>query len=174
MKVLTFSRYYPKGHRRAGDATFFMEKILCGIGVTMKTLPPHLNGIINDFQMILEPGEHKHHTIRGGNRWKVGDMASLRVWSGKPYSSKKIEFAQVEVKKTWTFEIKPLPFEPGVFIDGKLYCNFSHGDSKNIQKLAAYDGLSVEDFVSWFSIHPKKKEQEFYGQVICWNENIEY
>lgn len=66
MRVLTYSRCFPKGHPRAGYATFFMEKILCGIGVTMKTLPPHLNGIINDFQMILEPGEHKYTTVRSG------------------------------------------------------------------------------------------------------------
>lgn len=179
MKVLTFSRYFPKGHRREGDATFFMEKILCGIGVTMKTLPPHLTSIINDFQMILEPDEHKHHTIRAGKNYKPGDQFSARVWSGAPRRSKQIEFAQLEVKKVWTFEIV---FDRGEYADD-IYAVFKiNGGDENdfdqqsdlLQKIATNDGLSVEDFIAWFSIHPNKKEQEFYGQVVCWNENIEY
>lgn len=99
MRVITFSRYFPKGHPRQGDETFFVEQIL------NEVLPPMINGIVdvnglgkdirplvNDF-VLLHGEDKKVHTIRVGNRWKVGDKFSPRVWSGLPYRSKQIEFA---------------------------------------------------------------------------------
>lgn len=169
MRVLTFAQSFPKGHIRAGDATFLMEKILCGLGITMKTLPVHLTNIVNDFQMLLEPDDHKYHTIRSGNRWKSGDMASLRVWSGVPRRSKQIEFAQVEVKKTREF----VSSEAHVFVDGWNIGPF-HKDNKDLQTIAHNDGLSIEDFISWFSIHPKKTGEGFKGQIISWHDNLKY
>jgi hypothetical protein len=45
---------------------------------------------------------------------------------------------------------------------------------RQIRELAANDGLVPEDFDSWFSIHPKAKQQGFNGQIICWNDKISY
>ena len=41
----------------------------------------------------------KFHIIQKGNRWKVGDMASLRVWRDTPHRNfnKQIEFTKVEM-----------------------------------------------------------------------------
>lgn len=57
----------------------------------------------------------KGHTVRAGHRFKPGDIVSLRVWgndvnpkSGRsgPYHSKQIIIApDIQVKKTWDFEI---------------------------------------------------------------------
>lgn len=173
MRVLTFSQSFPKGHIRQGDATFFMEKILCGLGITMKTLPVHLTNVVNDFQMLLEPDDTKLTTIRSGNRWKAGDMASLRVWSGTPYNSKQIGFAQVEVKNTWEFKIYRVWDDLYVDVGKDIGLPF-YRTTKVIGIVARNDGLSIEDFISWFSIHPKKTGAEFSGQIISWHDNLNY
>ncbi|WP_315823031.1 hypothetical protein [Paraflavitalea speifideaquila] len=86
----------------------------------------------------------KAHTIRAGNRWKAGDLASLRVWTGRPYNSKQIEFAQVEVKKTWDISIADDFLHLGNGISG------FNEDHPLIQLIAKNDGLSPTDFISWF------------------------
>jgi len=110
----------------------------------------------------------KGHTIRAGNRWKAGDMASLRVWSDKPYRSKQVEFAQVEVKKVWPVQIKLVSGTIGIKVNGI--------DIKGLAGpgIAKNDGLEWIDYVNWFNVHPKKVLQMFTGQIICWNQNIQY
>lgn len=78
-KVITFSRYFPKGHPRAGEETYFVEQIYNSIFS------------LNDWSDAPEQDEDyiiplnldiigiKHHTIRAGNRWKVGDKFSPQV-----------------------------------------------------------------------------------------------
>lgn len=180
MKVLTFSRFFPKGHPRQGQPTVFVPKIWACPGITITDSGWDLPEM-KQFSPLTTLDHPKGHTIRAGNRWKVGDMASLRVWSDKPYRSKQIEFAQVEVKKVWRVEINSrfgaASFE--VVINGKIYGQLHYGNDKDfnnagIVTLSENDGLEVEDFISWFAIHPKKKEQEFSGQIIAWNENINY
>ena len=178
MKVLTFSRHFPKGHPKAGQPTYFVEQILNSIlprplSIGLNEFPPAARDYINDFMVI--DGEHKkQHTIRGGSRWKPGDMASLRVWSGKPYQSKQVEFAQVEVKKVWSIEIVQNA-EYWVFkLNGKTISWNDLDVDQFVEELAKNDGLTTADFLNWFSIHPKKKEQVFTGQIICWNHLIEY
>lgn len=151
MKVITFSKQFPKGHPRAGEPTHFVQKVLHAL-CTPKCKP------------ITSIGwPPKFHTIRAGSRWKAGDMASLRIWSGAPYRSKQIEFAQVEVKKVWTIEINHFWFI------NNFIC-----EHEKIVKLAGNDGLEYNDFIRWFNIHPKKKGETFKGQIITWNDKINY
>lgn len=176
MKVLTFSRHFPKKHSKEGKPTFFIEQTLNAVlprgenGIINRNdINPAILPLINDF--VLLAGEHrKYHTIRAGSRFKPGDMASLRVWSGAPYRSKQIEFAQVEVKKTWEIEIWlrdritiGFPEIPGVQLRLLPLC-----------EVAENDGLECRDFEAWFRLHPKKAGKVFTGQIICWNENINY
>lgn len=123
--------------------------------------------------------EMKHHTIRAGHRWKVGDWFSPRVWSGKPYNSKMIQFApDIQVKKTWDFEMD----DCGVCAIAKqgeqVIYTFEYDDQwpdSLDNEIAKNDGLSPEDFYFWFSRSPEfRKKQGFAGQIICWNESIEY
>jgi hypothetical protein len=178
MKVLTCSRYFPKGHPRQTQPTFFVEQILNAI------LPREINGVVNrddispailpylnDF-VLLDGRTNKHHTIRAGSRFKPGDMASLRVWSDKPYRSKQIEFAQVEVKKVWRIEIWPL-------IGRNMFIGFPVIPGKEMRVIplcdvATNDGLECNDFIDWFAIHSKKSEDIFRGQIISWSSEIEY
>lgn len=171
MKVLTFSRHFPKGHPKAGQPTYFVEKILRGIHELRDEIKP-----LMDFG-VWSNCIPKHHTIRSGSRFNPGDMASLRVWSGKPYRSKQIEFAQVEVKKVWEFSLYPGEREYMFSInDYHAPIDYRPGLHHHhlIGQLALNDGLTVNDFMYWFNIHPKKKEQVFTGQVISWSPDINY
>lgn len=166
-KVITFSMAFPSYHPKAGQPTFFVEKFL--------------NSIYNEHWFDTEfpelifgspiSDDKKHHTIRAGNRWKVGDKFSPRVWgtdinpkSGRsgPYHSKQIIIApDIEIKKVWDFEIKT---------DGRIYTSFINGDNVSQDKMevvAMNDGLSLSELYNWFN-------KSFEGQIICWNENINY
>lgn len=174
MKVLTFSRVFPKNHPKAGEPTWFVEKIYKSIWDNSpgghNPLYPYWMRYDEAFPLEGIPEENihqhapKHHTIRTGQRYKIGDDVSLRVWSGKPYCSPQVEFAQVEIKRIWNFRIN----ESGYFIDDRFL------DYADCCRLAINDGLTIEDWESWFAIHPKKKGNEFVGQIICWNDSIHY
>jgi hypothetical protein len=179
MRVLTFSRHFPKGHPKAGQPTYFVEKIWKSIwddypGAS-NPLYPYWEQYDQAFPLAFNDKENihqhqpKHTTIRAGNRWKASDMASLRVWSGVPRRSKQIEFAQVEVKKVWPVEI----YVGNLIVEIKVDEVSQPLEGK--EALARNDGLELIDFVNWFKMHPKaKKGICFTGQVICWSDKIEY
>lgn len=154
-KVIMFSRVFPSYHPKAGQLTHFVEKIL--ISLKGREI------CSNNFGFNADRFDPKHHTIRKGNRFKTGDMFSPRFWEDKPYRSKQIIIAQdIEIKKTWDFEMDL----NGVYsINGK-YCT-------NDRILAANDGLNIEDMFHWF-MKDYNNPKEFKGQIICWNENINY
>jgi hypothetical protein len=175
MKVLTCSRFFPKGHPKAGQPTHFVEKIEACLADIITGWEMSKTFTIHDWEPYYNCVLPKGHTIRAGNRWKVGDMASLRVWSDKPYRSKQSEFAQVEVKKVWSFVIRPVKVGGEViiygFIDDKLVT------PEQAVRLANNDGLLLEDFESWFVPEGTRFVigiPIFTGQIICWNENIVY
>jgi hypothetical protein len=163
-KVLTFSRVFPSYHPRKGEPTYFVEKITRSLHEQGLKPWDILNKIFsNEMYYICEA---KHHTIRAGHRWKVGDKFSPRVWSGKPYQSKQIIIApDIEVKKVWDFESK----------GGWIYLKSKDGNwagvgQNKFTEIAKNDGLSYDDFKKWIK-YPKDTGNM---QIICWNENIEY
>ena len=189
-KVLTFSRTYPSYHPRKGEQTFFVQKIwnniLKGGNTSYYEICSLNNGLDNgrtlwDFWMSIkedEITESKGHTIRASHRFKVGDKFSPRIWSGKPYCSKQIIIApDIEVKKVWNFEIKNE-------FQGDGFYNFFYLDGifqswKEIEEISKHDGLKLEDFVHWFKANDgyfsgKEYTCSFSGQIICWDENINY
>lgn len=155
-KVLTFSRVFPSYHPRKGEPTYFVEKVVKSLHWDRPYPPVDIRA---DFDSdVYINARAKHHTIRAGHRWKAGDMFSPRVWSGKPYASKQIQFApDIEVKKVWSF-----------YKDEYKWCML---EQFNLESIAFNDGLSVVDFLDWFTLAPGKT---FDGQIICWNENINY
>ena len=181
-KVLTFSRVFPAYHSRAGQPTHFVEKIYNSFNVSafgetfiyptedLKALNESLfytTDILNVFEKSLanrvsDVIAPKYHTIRAGNRWKVGDMFSPRVWSGKPYNSRQIIIApDIQVKKVWDI---------GLRIRGdfkEFYANDCDLTHTSIANVAANDGLGINDLFDWFN-------KPFSGQIICWNDKINY
>lgn len=143
-KVITFSRYFMKGHPRKGEPTLFVEKLCASIN---KPLPGYEN---------ITP---KYHTIRKGNRFKVGDMFSSRIWSGKPYRSKQLIICpDLKVEKIFSFEISNNEY----LLNGQVLT------LRKLTEIANNDGLDVDDFECWFNI------KQFNGQIICWNKDIIY
>lgn len=193
-KVITFSTKFPAYHPKAGQPTHFVEKFLDSInfynfrGVNglyhFRDLNPQIEfDNIKSFWHSLNHGNEnqKHHTIRSGNRFKVGDKFSPRIWgndinpkSGRsgPYHSKQIIIERdIEIKKIWDFEMDL----NGVYsIDGKyILGEFNEDEAVEIQ-LAKNDGFSnPADMFDWFMPN-YNKPKSFRGQIICWNENINY
>ncbi len=162
MRVITFSRFFPAYHPRKGEPTYFIEKIWAGLADTTDRMQGAVDMDFHEYYNCQSP---KWHTIRAGNRWKVGDMFSPRYWSGKPYCSKQEFITEpLEIKKIWTFEIGTT---------GTYALNEDYSISltaKQVIEIATNDGLHVNDFFAWF----EKSKKPFYGQIICWNENINY
>lgn len=168
-RVLTFSRTFPAYHPKAGEQTFFVEKILNGIAkkdsngvVDINLLSVEVKSIVSDFFLLCSSDDVKGHTIREGNRWKAGDKFSPRVWSGKPYNSKQIVIApDIEVKKVWDIKIN----------SADDYCSILINDNyigrEQSLLLAKNDGLEEHDMYMWFN-------KSMSGQIICWNEQINY
>ena len=117
-------------------------------------LDPHLTGA-------------KHHTIRNGNRWKVGDKFSPRVWSDKPYNSKQIILSEdLEIKQIYQIRIWRESL-----LNWRIYINGEIISAPKISELAANDGLSHRDLLDWFNV---PIEKNFEGQIICWSDAVSY
>ena len=150
--VLTLSKAFPVTHPRAGERTNFNEKMANAIY--------HMR-----HPEVFEPcepnnGDEKYHTIRGNyelwyKRFEEIERGeaylSIRQWSGKPYASKQIEIAR-------------LTKEDGIGI--QLLCFAGNNSKKDCElhrpivggttevdyrKLAANDGLSLQDWENWFT-----------------------
>lgn len=166
MRILTFARHYPAYHPRKGESTHFVEKIwksMYSNNQCSDELSTYINRYTKQMKCDLANYNDLHrklHTIRANHNWKAGDMFSPRVWSGKPYASKQIEFAPaMEVKRVYDFGIQNRQwlFE-GIEIPPDL-----------LQTIATNDGLILPDFISWF-----KWPKVFSGQVIIWDEKLKY
>lgn len=167
MKVLMVARVFPAYHPRKGDSTGFVEKIFNCFRGSSYELPDGMIVGVENYATLFKGDEYlkamhatgkKLHTIRAGTRFNPGDMASLRVWSDKPYRSKQIEFAQVEIKQTIPVNISFRSGEMKIMIDGNIYTNR--------ELLAKNDGLELPDFYGWF-------QKPMTGQIICWG-NVKY
>jgi hypothetical protein len=169
MKVLTVSRTFPKGHFREGELTFFVEKICRSVDL-----------IRGDVVHLIESFMYancypKYHTIRAGQRWKIGDDISLRFWSGPPYRSKQVEFLKLKVVNIWNIQIFQNETEWDFFINGTKRGStaWKHNYHENIiDTLASNDGLRTSELLSWFK--PKKIPFQFAGQIITWSKDINY
>jgi hypothetical protein len=182
-KVMTFSRAFPSYHPRKGEPTYFVEKILKGLSIPNYWRRFDESNITANTVDFIRNFNHKEsgikgHTIRAGHRFKVGDKFSPRVWSGKPYASKQIIIApDIEVKKVWDYEIKN-EFQGDGFYNF-FYLNGIFQTWKEIEGISKNDGLELEDFVHWFKANDgyflgKEYKCSFDGQIICWDENINY
>jgi hypothetical protein len=179
VKVITFSRQFPATHPKKGEPTQFVEKILLSlieIGHISTSRAVEIGrslslpGFENMNELRQAPLKPKHHTIRAGCRWKEGDQFSPRIWSGRPYASKQIEFVyEVDICKVWSFDIA----RGYIFINRKCFGKF-HPLNIILQQLAANDGVEPLDMIRWFAAHPKAKQLKFSGQILCWNPVISY
>jgi hypothetical protein len=152
--VLIVSRQFPKTHKRAGEQTFFVEKIYSAF----KSLVPCEHcfrssscKIIGGKNCMVDAMEfvHKLHTIRANYElWKKREkeinegkaILSIRYWSEKPYRSKQVEICQLT--KIGVQELELTYY--GKWRIDNIFSDYTMEDfSKN-------DGLSLDDFLEWF------------------------
>lgn len=183
-KVILFSRRFPKGHVLEGKPTLFVEKIYAALrleGMSEEELKPFLDGYADQMKMqdvfdsilsVKDGLTPKYHTIRRGNRFKVGDTFSPRVWSGTPYRSKQVVIApDITVKAVFDFKIDPNhPLIVGVKKDDAPLFRVHYHLGKATEAIAYNDGLTLQDFASWFGDFKKP----FVGQIICWTDKLNY
>lgn len=161
-RVITFSKTFPAYHPKAGQPTFFVEKLWAWLADNTDHMQGNLEMDWYEYYNCILP---KHHTIRTGNRRRVGDTFSPRIWSGKPYRSPQIIIApDIEIKKVWDITIE------GESVWIKRGKNRTHVDWAMMHVLAANDGVTLEDLKAWFKMPCDRIE----AQIICWNDKIEY
>jgi hypothetical protein len=190
-KVITFSLKFPSYHIECGKPTYFVEQILNHLKIEYlddNYLQKLL--ILNDkniqlgklsfedvetfFIGLKDVQGNKLHTIRGGNRFKVNEMFSPRVWSGKPYKSPQIIFwDDIKIENVWDFEISPiqqmLPLDPNTVISVNHRYLYTEIDTEKLRELANNDGLKLSEMLRWFQ-YPKP----FTGSIICWSNKLKY
>lgn len=136
--VLPLASRFPAGHLKRGQLTGFPEKVIKGTK-------------IHTFRE--DPGKWAYNMelINSHNA-----ELSIRRWIGRPYHTPQLEVKRLkkigiqQVQMTWESDIE----QPTVFIDGKRILN--------VEQLAANDGMTLDDFVSWFF----KTSNTFEGVII--------
>ena len=150
--VITLSKVFPATHPKAGVSTGFAEN------VAFKT-HLELDKTIGGYRNVQGS---KLHTIRANyplwakrfEQIERGEAClSIRQWTGEPYRSKQVEIARLTKKdgiglQELTFMLSTAGYTLENFgIDGKWH-------EGNVRMLAENDGLTLEDWESWFS-NPK-------------------
>lgn len=163
-KVIIFSTTYPAYHPLARSPTYFVDQFLN----SLNRWPQADNKIEINADLISNiyfgnTLHCKHHTIRQGQRFKVGEFFSPRIWSGKPYASKQITICSpVRIEQIYNI----------LFDDFDFYINDKLCEYTTFLRLVSNDGflpqaLPLQAFKDWFPLR-------FSGQIICWNKDINY
>lgn len=171
-RVIILSRTFPAYHPKAGQPTYFVEALYKALFV-MKVIPSEL-GDTYSYKMFND-GFAKQHTIRIGRRWKSGDKASLRCWSGKPYASKQIKLVESDVvisrvvDITIDYDLRSICVHKRTGYESHWSVNHSN---YYINKLAANDGLTVSELIDWFQFGKKKGKVD--AQILIWGSVSDY
>lgn len=180
-RQIKFARKFPDKHIDKGKPTYFVEKILNSLGIdyrnkfffihwlfalNRKSVVTNKISIteLETFSRSLNPDitDCKPHTIRESKIYKKGDIISLAVWSDKAYRSSPIIFAETKIDEVLPVTI--VAKDKHVFIPDLAFYDESYTDYI-LPKLSKNDGLTPEQFESWFS-------EPFVGNIIMWKEVI--
>jgi len=180
-KVLSFSREFPHYHPRAGQSTYFVESVLKGLHIPInekyrqflikensdRFSLKQINSFFDSLYLDFETTRTKIHTIRRTSRFKEGEPASLRVWSGRPYRTAQMIFACSTINQI-------IPVELGFGLDAIKFNGgewlFDHYDD-TINKLAENDGLGHRNFLEWFNSNENKYMPSFEGKILVFSKN---
>lgn len=158
--VLLVSRTFPKGHKREGEETFFVKKILNNLtgGYCYMICKSKNDCKLCSFEKYSN--EIKRHTCRKNYElWakRIKEVQegkailSLRYWQDERGRSVKgneqVEFARLG-------KYSGVGVQELCFINSEIErpCIFDKGYAgrENIKTLAKNDGLSIDDFKDWF------------------------
>lgn len=142
--VITLSKQFPSGHKRAGEPTYFREKFLNAVSGEEATLTEGCD----DIRLVY--GE-KVHTIRANYPlWakRIAEIErgeaclSIRQWSDEPYRSKQVEIGRLTKYEGMGIQKAELTNDLSECIIGKRYYNYVD--------IAKNDGLHPADWLDWF------------------------
>lgn len=136
--IVTLCKKFPATHPKAGVPTGFESKLKNGTKI--HTIRHNAKGVWDE----------RYKGISSGRKY-----LSVREWTGRPYNSEQREFARYEEigLQHITMTYGSSDAVPQIWIDDKRV---------PIEVVAKNDGLSVEDFISWFFT----KDNVFEGVVI--------
>lgn len=141
--VITVSKNFLLGHPRAGEPTFFKEKVLGGEKIhTIRANIKYWSNIVD--------------RVNAGNA-----ILSIREWEAEPYKSKQVEILQLtKIGKQFVY------LNGDVFIyDTPEFHNLAF--RRSYEEVAKNDGLTVDDFLSWFEMDKLiKNKTPFKGIII--------
>jgi hypothetical protein len=187
MKRLSIIKVFLATHPRKGEPTQFVEKIFsCMFNEHTSFNPTFVFDIGNTKQFMP-----KHHTFRGYGKHKAGDVVQLFYWDGKPYRSKQVVFAHVELKQVlkWNLDFgdkyTPMTLEISKVgssdpLDSDVYEIYDE-DTPNVdfteqfKHIALNDGFSnPQDLLDWLCTDKTKKAGETIGgHLLIWG-NVNY
>ena len=151
--VLMLSKVFPSTHPKSGIATGFKDKFLVSKFHTIRTNIPLW--------------EKRAVEINFGHA-----VLSVRQWSGKPYEKGSHQIEIARLTKLYTQRVvmgastKPFRQSWAYIDDGLKKTRYI-----DIQSVATNDGLSLEDFVSWFNLY---ENNEPYRGVILHCTDMRY
>lgn len=135
--VLTVSRFFPATHKRKGEETFFVDKILAG-----QTIDSNMWKKIHTIRANYELWAKRIKEVQEGNA-----ILSIRYWSGKPYNSKQVEVCQLDNKSGCGVQM--IQFQKWFFNTNWIVGQAEFPDQL-LSIVTKNDGLSLEDFKEWF------------------------
>jgi len=159
--VLTVSRTFPKTHKRAGQQTWFVEKI--NEAVMPISDEPMMGKKIHTIRANYELWAKRIKEVQEGKA-----ILSLRYWSGEPYRTKQIEFAQLdkdsgvgvqELKFGYCNSLISLSDKFFPIITKPYIIELENLKDKylDILQISKNDGLKFGDFMDWFKNYDLSK-----------------
>lgn len=162
---LPVSRTFPTTHKRAGEKTYFVEKILKALYLENRLSVGMIQNLVINLELrdfdwsVFNTCEPKCHTIRASKVWieRIKEVQSgsavieLFYWSGKPYHKDKNGIGQVvfaTLDKDSGCGVQKLV---GFLFYGVAIKNTAFTVKEvSYDELSKNDGLSHKDFKAWF------------------------
>jgi hypothetical protein len=139
---LGISRTFPKTHQRAGQPTYFVEKI----EMMLQGFDGLENTKIHTIRKNYPLWEKRMREVQAGRA-----VIELFYWSGKPYNSPQIVFATLDMYSGCGVQM--LILNPKSVLQDSIEL-FAIDDKfhnpVNLGWLSKNDGLTYEDFKEWF------------------------
>ena len=136
--ILMLSKRFPVNHPKAGQPTFFRDKILASVFHNQEYWQK-LHTIRANYLLW----EKRIKEVREGRA-----ILSIRQWADKPYRSKTQEIVRLTASDGVGIQI--LEFDKDR--DGMVSWNFFDIDGKypSLEDVAFNDGLTLEEWKAWF------------------------
>jgi len=195
------SRHFPAYHPKAGQPTYFVERLWNSLHRQTGVFSTNIYSIIElnrasienpktslkaehvyDFwkTVLMEYSDkvgYKNHTIRHlADPVKHPKSKPVKVGDTVTFfiwSGKPYESPQINVAVIDVTQVHKFHTE---ISKGTMY-GFLNGKlvtDQMARELAANDGLSVADMDAWFAVHPRLEKNLFNGQIICWSDKVKY